>query len=258
MLYCYIFANTFFKRRHPMGRKPPKPPTPAEIARMVDAAVVVSSGASKSPAAIATRKAAFLTYIGRGHSLSKAAQAVGVTLQTTRNWRQCEEFQAEFDDAELAYKHSIEDEVHERAFARGLEKSDVLLMFHAKRHIPAYKESHRVQVEHTGESISVNDMLDALRIKAIEALKANQAALAIAASMPMERIASQIDGTMVDITPVENRLEPTPQELVKKPEPPKPEPRKFGEPMSLNEMASDLEAQSPTITSEPPRQVPYE
>jgi hypothetical protein len=236
-----------------MGRKRPKPPTPEEIGRMVDAAVVVSSGASKSPAAIATRKAAFLTYIGRGHSLSKAAQAVGVTLQATRNWRQCEEFQVEFDDAELAYKHSIEDEVHERAFERGADKSDNLLMFLAKRHIQAYKESHRVQIDHgTGDSGSINDKLDDLRGKLVQIYNENQAALAAKANEPM----ALIEGRMVDATPGATSLGPTAAELLKQPEPAKPTPRVFGAPMTLNELNDELEATT-VITNAAPPEIPH-
>ena len=110
------------------------------------------------------RQVAFLKALAQCGMVSQACKAIGINTETERRWRQSADkwYTAQFKDALQFYRDSIEQEVHNRAIVGeqvpiigriqtplGPEdaiighktvKSDLLLMFHAKRHIREYKD----------------------------------------------------------------------------------------------------------------------
>src|SRR3990167_10737618 len=149
------------------------------------------------------RQVAFLKALAQCGMVSKACKAIGINTETERQWRQSADkwYTAQFKDALQFYRDSIEQEVHNRAIVGeqvpiigriqtplGPEdaiighktvKSDLLLMFHAKRHIKEYndkydpkdKEEKPVEVVSPMARISIRlDMISERRQQSIEGI----------------------------------------------------------------------------------------
>jgi hypothetical protein len=178
----------------------PKPLSPAMVAAIADRAVVASG--TRTPAGTASRQDAFLVAISTGLTISEACAAVGISRGIQLVWRNSSpEFALRFADAEEAHKDGIIAEVRHRAFDR-VERSDNALFFYAKRFVTSFRDNHRQQPDVVGEVIDLHGMLDSLREKAMAALAANRAAHEAALQGVDARLHMQIDGTMVDVTPV--------------------------------------------------------
>lgn len=118
------------------------------------------------------RQVAFLKEFARCGVVSRACKNIGINNTTERQWRNNSAdiwYAAQFKDALQAYRDLIEQEVHNRAIvgeqvpiigkrptAFGMEdqiigyktvKSDLLLMFHGKRHIPEYRDKYEAPKE---------------------------------------------------------------------------------------------------------------
>ncbi len=115
-----------------------------------------------------TRQMAFLKALAELGTISHACKAAGVNSNTERGWRDTNDpwYAEQFRDALQSFRDLVEREVHVRA-VEGVDepiigrvstptpmgfmtedkiigykkkKSDLLLIFHAKRHIPEYRE----------------------------------------------------------------------------------------------------------------------
>lgn len=123
------------------------------------------------PAMMRTRQVAFLKAFSELGTISLACKAAGINQQTELKWRKSADvwYQQQFKDALQSYRDQIENEVHNRAI-NGVEvpiigkvqtplgpedviighktvKSDLLLMFHAKRHVPEYRDKYEAPKE---------------------------------------------------------------------------------------------------------------
>lgn len=121
----------------------------------------------KTKAAITrTRQIAFLKAFAECGRIGTACKAVGINYTTQKAWHSDPWYVQHFKDAYQAYQEVIEQEIHNRAIvgeqvpivgkrwnpaAGALEdeiighktvKSDLLLMFHGKRHIPQYRDGY--------------------------------------------------------------------------------------------------------------------
>jgi len=120
----------------------------------------------------------FLAFYEQHGLLYQAALAAGVCAQTVKNHLKDDEaFSAQFDEVKGRFRDRVEEEIHRRAIegydeyvtcgkgvvmdpnvpegqpARILTQrrfSDRLLEFHAKRHIPEYRDKSTVDVNVTG------------------------------------------------------------------------------------------------------------
>lgn len=119
-----------------------------------------------------TRQVAFLKAFAGCGTITGACKAIGINAVTEHNWRKSDPwYMAHFKDALQGYKDLIETEVHNRAITGeqvpiigkvagpfGLEdkiigyktvKSDLLLMFHGKRHVMEYRDKYEPPKEDT-------------------------------------------------------------------------------------------------------------
>lgn len=111
-----------------------------------------------------TRQVKFLRALAQCGTISGASKLAGINANTQRAWHADPWYVSQFHDAMQQYQDAVSEEVHNRAMIGeevpiigkratpfGMEdaiighkrvKSDLLLMFHAKRHIPEYKEKY--------------------------------------------------------------------------------------------------------------------
>ncbi len=111
-----------------------------------------------------TRQIAFLKAFAECGTISRACRAIGINMATEQRWRNEPWYGVQFKDALQQYRDLIETEVHNRAIVGeqvpiigkvagpfGMEdkiighktvKSDLLLMFHGKRHIMEYRDKY--------------------------------------------------------------------------------------------------------------------
>ncbi len=112
-----------------------------------------------------TRQVAFLKQLAALGTISHACKAAGINVRTESQWRTSNDswYAAQFKEAMQEFRDLVEREVHVRAVdgidepiigkvatAFGVaedkiigwkkKKSDLLLIFHAKRHIPEYRD----------------------------------------------------------------------------------------------------------------------
>lgn len=127
------------------------------------------------------RQLSFLRAFEACGNISQASKAIGVNAASVRNWREQDEwFRKQFADSLQGYHDSIEQEIHNRAIIgeevaiigkvqtpAGPEdaiighkrvKSDLLLMFHAKRHIREYRDKYEPDSENEKPSETVSPM----------------------------------------------------------------------------------------------------
>lgn len=127
-----------------------------------------------------TRQVKFLKAFATCGLINKACKMVGINYNTEHAWRSGKDpwYTEQFNIALQEYKELIEEEIHHRAI-EGEEvaiigkvqtefgpedriighkrvKSDLLLMFQAKRHIPEFRDSHEAKkdVEKPTEAVS--------------------------------------------------------------------------------------------------------
>lgn len=127
-------------------------------------------------------------------TIRTACTAIGIHPSSVRVWRENDEwFRKQYADAEQNYRDLIEQEVHDRAIIgeqvpivgkvltpAGLEdqiigyktvKSDLLLMFHAKRHIREYRDKYAPDPEsdkpvRESPMVQINVLIDRIAEKA--------------------------------------------------------------------------------------------
>jgi hypothetical protein len=127
----------------------------------------------------------FLTEFAKSGNLSRAARIAGVNRQIHYEWLLNPEYAAGFVEAHSRYKEYLEEELHQRATVGAEEdvwyqgqkvgktrrKSDILLMFSMKKHIPEYRDNSTTNVSLTADiqaNVSIDlsklsqDQLDAL------------------------------------------------------------------------------------------------
>ena len=104
------------------------------------------------------KQEAFLEAYAVHGTITGAAQAIGATRRIHYNWlNEDPEYPEKFEAARESYKETLKNEIHRRAI-HGQDKpviykgqihdwykemSDNLLMFHAKAHMPEYKDSYQ-------------------------------------------------------------------------------------------------------------------
>lgn len=164
-----------------------------------------------------TRQVAFLKAFAEYGNLSKACKSVGINITTERQWRVSADpwYSQQFKDALAQYKDSIEQEIHNRAIVGeqvpiigkvagpfGLEdkiiayktvKSDLLLMFHGKRHIPEYRDKYEAPKEE--KSVESGSPMARITIRLDMMNKRQQVEIPSGAEMPV-----------IDITPERQQL----------------------------------------------------
>lgn len=111
------------------------------------------------------KKERFLQFYAQCGRQVAAARAADVHPATVREHvKKDPEFKAQYDEAYSEYCESLEAEIERRGkdgvlqpiFHKGIlvghqrEYSDTLILAHAKRHIPEYRDRHQVDVQHSG------------------------------------------------------------------------------------------------------------
>lgn len=142
---------------------------------------------SDSAKALATatkrrRQIKFLQAFQEGGTIRSACEATGLNSTTVRSWRENDEwFQKQYVEAEQNYRDLVEQEVHNRAIVgeqvpivgkvatpAGTEdqiigyktvKSDLLLMFHAKRHIREYRDKYTPDADNGNKPVRESPMV---------------------------------------------------------------------------------------------------
>jgi hypothetical protein len=89
----------------------------------------------------------FLRSLAAGNTARKAAADTGRNLSTFYRYRERE---ARFRDAWLEAEKQGTQALEQVAISRAKDQSDTLLMFLLKRRDPAYRDSHKVEVNHGG------------------------------------------------------------------------------------------------------------
>lgn len=116
----------------------------------------------------------FLQAFALSGLIFKACRAAGIVQETYRRWQRdnIEGFADEAEEAKAVYRESLEAEIHRRAvdgvpvpllggkdrdkiIVTVQEYSDRLLEFHAKRHIPEYREKQQIDLNMTGGVIAI-------------------------------------------------------------------------------------------------------
>ena len=151
-------------------------------------------------------------------TIRTACTSTGINPSSVRQWRENDEwFRKQYADAEQNYRDLIEQEVHDRAIIgeqvpivgkvltpAGREdqiigyktvKSDLLLMFHAKRHIREYRDKYAPDPEgdkpvRESPMVQINVLIDRI---------AEKATIALPPSNPAQLHPS--DDDVIDITP---------------------------------------------------------
>src|SRR3990167_4481986 len=154
------------------------------------------------------RQVSFLKAFVECGNISQACDATGINVKTQRYWHKDQWYVEQYKDAYRQYCDRIEQEVHNRAIVGeeipiigkvqtpfGPEdkiighkrvKSDLLLMFHAKKHIPSYRDKFE-QTE--DKPVDTNNSPMARLLVRLDMISARQQA----ALPPQE--------TVIDITP---------------------------------------------------------
>jgi hypothetical protein len=120
------------------------------------------------------RQVKFLQAFSESGNITAACKAIGVNVTTQRRWHEDPWYAGQFKDAVAAYQDVLQEEIHNRAVkgeqvpiigrvavAPGMVedriigyktvKSDILLMFHSKRHIPEYRDDYKPQKEEVAQ-----------------------------------------------------------------------------------------------------------
>jgi hypothetical protein len=117
------------------------------------------------------RQQQFLKAFAQCGNITAACKAIKINASTQRNWHNDPSYASQFKDAYQEYCDLIRGEIHNRAIVGeqvpiigkkmtpfGPEdtilgyktvKSDILLMFHAKPHMPEYRDNYKEQVQET-------------------------------------------------------------------------------------------------------------
>lgn len=100
---------------------------------------------------VAARKRRFLRAVAEGSSVLAASRKAGRNPRTFYRWRDEDEaFADRWREADLLGTERLAGEVRDRALDRQDDKSHLLLMFELKRRDPAYRDSHQVEINHSG------------------------------------------------------------------------------------------------------------
>lgn len=177
-----------------------------------------------------TRQVKFLCAYAKCGNLTKACEVAGINKRTEHEWRNSTDtwYRENFKDAVQAYRDLIEGEVHQRAID-GIEvpiigkvqtplgpedqiighktvKSDLLLMFQAKRHIPEFKDNFTPAVRNEKPTETASPLA---RITVYIDMMADRNRDVIAGS------AGRQNSNIIDVTPVVRELTDDAQENIR-------------------------------------------